>query len=55
MFLLPGLVIAWTVSETPIPDPYCIEIKNYLSPDGTLRTAVGDCILKEKALPLVLP
>lgn len=30
MFLLPGLVITWTVTETPIPDAYAIEIKNYL-------------------------
>lgn len=30
MFLLPGLVITWTVTETPIPEPYSVEIKNYL-------------------------
>ncbi|KIM93937.1 hypothetical protein OIDMADRAFT_106855 [Oidiodendron maius Zn] len=30
MFLLPGLVIAWIVTETPIPDGHAIEIKNYL-------------------------
>ncbi|KAI9744266.1 MAG: Lanosterol synthase (Oxidosqualene--lanosterol cyclase) [Claussenomyces sp. TS43310] len=30
MFLLPGLVITWTVTESPIPEPYAIEIKNYL-------------------------
>ena len=30
MFLLPGLVIAWYVTETPIPDSYSIEIKRYL-------------------------
>ncbi|KAL4882678.1 terpenoid cyclases/protein prenyltransferase alpha-alpha toroid [Aspergillus karnatakaensis] len=30
MFLLPGIVIAWVVTETPIPPPYATEIKNYL-------------------------
>ena len=30
MFLLPGLVITWYVTETPIPEEYSIEIKNYL-------------------------
>jgi lanosterol synthase len=30
MFLLPGLVISWIVTDTPIPDAYAIEIKNYL-------------------------
>ncbi|EDP50566.1 hypothetical protein KXW98_008104 [Aspergillus fumigatus] len=30
MFLLPGVVIAWVVTETPIPQAYAIEIKNYL-------------------------
>lgn len=30
MFLLPGLVIAWYVTETPIPDHVATEIKNYL-------------------------
>lgn len=30
MFLLPGLVIAWYVTETPIPEPVSIEIRNYL-------------------------
>jgi lanosterol synthase len=30
MFLLPGCVITWTVTETPIPEAYRIEIKNYL-------------------------
>ena len=30
MFLLPGLIITWYVTETPIPEPYKIEIKNYL-------------------------
>ena len=30
MFLLPGLVIAWHVTQTRIPDPHRIEIKNYL-------------------------
>ncbi|KAG8529674.1 uncharacterized protein KY384_005155 [Bacidia gigantensis] len=30
MFLLPGLVIAWHVTETPIPLPVRIEIKRYL-------------------------
>lgn len=30
MFLLPGLVITWYVTETPIPDHIRIEIKNYL-------------------------
>lgn len=30
MFLIPGLVVTWTVTETAIPEPYAIEIKNYL-------------------------
>jgi len=30
MFLLPGLVITWTVTNTPIPDHIATEIKNYL-------------------------
>lgn len=30
LFLLPGLVITWYVTETPIPRAYSIEIKNYL-------------------------
>ncbi|KAF1928204.1 lanosterol synthase [Didymella exigua CBS 183.55] len=30
MFLLPGLVITWYVTETPIPAERAIEIKNYL-------------------------
>ena len=30
MFLLPGLVITWVVTETPIPDHIATEIKNYL-------------------------
>ncbi|KAI9803922.1 MAG: hypothetical protein M1825_001802 [Sarcosagium campestre] len=30
MFLLPGLVIAWHVTQTPIPESHSIEIKNYL-------------------------
>ncbi|KAF2646602.1 terpene synthase [Massarina eburnea CBS 473.64] len=30
MFLLPGLVITWYVTETPIPRSHAIEIKNYL-------------------------
>jgi lanosterol synthase len=30
MFLIPGLVIAWYVTETPIPLHYRVEIKNYL-------------------------
>ena len=30
MFLIPGLVVTWTVTETPIPDHISIEIKNYL-------------------------
>ena len=30
MFLLPGLIITWYVTETPIPRPYAVEIKNYL-------------------------
>ncbi|KAI5461600.1 oxidosqualene:lanosterol cyclase [Mariannaea sp. PMI_226] len=31
MFLLPGIVITWYATKTPIPDAYAIEIKNYLS------------------------
>lgn len=30
MFLLPGLVITWYVTETPIPHSRAVEIKNYL-------------------------
>ncbi|KAF2754907.1 lanosterol synthase [Pseudovirgaria hyperparasitica] len=30
MFLLPGVVIAWYVTGTPIPDAYRREIRNYL-------------------------
>ena len=30
MFLLPGLVITWYVTKTPIPPEYAIEIKRYL-------------------------
>lgn len=30
MFLLPGLIITWYVTETPIPEAHNIEIKNYL-------------------------
>ena len=30
MFLLPGLVITWYVTETPIPQYIAIEIKRYL-------------------------
>lgn len=30
MFLLPGLVIAWYVTDTPISKPVSIEIRSYL-------------------------
>jgi lanosterol synthase len=30
MFLLPGLIVTWYVTETPIPEAHSIEIKNYL-------------------------
>ncbi|KAL2040524.1 hypothetical protein N7G274_006503 [Stereocaulon virgatum] len=30
MFLLPGLVCAWYVTQTPIPQPVAIEMKRYL-------------------------
>jgi lanosterol synthase len=30
MFLLPGVVISWYVTETPIPDHIATEMKNYL-------------------------
>ena len=30
MFLLPGTVITWYVTKTPIPDAYATEIRNYL-------------------------
>ena len=30
MFLLPGVVITWYVTETPIPTPVATEIKRYL-------------------------
>lgn len=31
MFLLPGIVIAWYATKTPIPPAYATEIKNYLT------------------------
>ncbi|CAG9944418.1 unnamed protein product [Clonostachys rosea f. rosea IK726] len=31
MFLLPGIVIAWHVTKTPIPSAFATEIKNYLT------------------------
>ena len=30
MFLLPGVVIAWYVTNTPIPPEYAVEIKRYI-------------------------
>lgn len=30
MFLLPGVAIAWELTDTPIPPAYATEIKNYL-------------------------
>jgi squalene cyclase len=30
MFLLPGLVVTWYVTETPVPEAHSTEIKNYL-------------------------
>lgn len=30
LFLMPGLVITWYVTETPIPEPIAIEMKRYL-------------------------
>ena len=30
MFLLPGLVVTWYVTETPIPAPFATEITRYL-------------------------
>jgi lanosterol synthase len=30
MFLMPGIVISWFVTETPIPDHVATEMKNYL-------------------------
>ena len=30
MFLLPGLVVTWYVTETPIPADHAIEMKNYI-------------------------
>lgn len=30
MFLLPGIVVAWYVTNTPIPRPIAIEMKRYL-------------------------
>lgn len=30
MFLTPGIVLAWYVTETPIPDHIAIEMKNYI-------------------------
>jgi lanosterol synthase len=30
MFLLPGLIVTWYVTETPVPEAHSIEIKNYL-------------------------
>jgi lanosterol synthase len=29
-FLIPGIVFAWYTTKTPIPEPYRIEIKNYV-------------------------
>ncbi|KAF5011198.1 hypothetical protein FDECE_2684 [Fusarium decemcellulare] len=31
MFLLPGFVITWYVTKTPIPDAYATEMRNYLA------------------------
>ena len=31
MFLLPGIVICWYVTKTPIPSAYATEMKNYLA------------------------
>ena len=30
MFLLPGIVIAWYVTDTPIPEPTRVEMRRYL-------------------------
>jgi lanosterol synthase len=30
MFLLPGLIVTWYVTETPVPEAHSAEIKNYL-------------------------
>lgn len=30
MFLLPGVVITWYITNTPIPPEYAVEIKRYL-------------------------
>jgi lanosterol synthase len=30
MFLLPGLIITWYVTKTPIPPEYAVEIRRYL-------------------------
>lgn len=30
MFLLPGLIVTWYVTHTPIPEPVATEIKRYL-------------------------
>ena len=30
MFLLPGMVVAWYVTQTPVPAPVAIEMKRYL-------------------------
>ncbi|KAI9828342.1 MAG: Lanosterol synthase (Oxidosqualene--lanosterol cyclase) [Thelocarpon impressellum] len=30
MFLIPGMVVTWHVTNTPIPEAYAVEIRNYL-------------------------
>ena len=30
MFLIPGLIITWYVTGTPVPESHAIEFKNYL-------------------------
>lgn len=30
MFLIPGLVVTWYVTQTPIPAEYRVELRNYL-------------------------
>ena len=39
MFLLPGVVITWYVTNTPIPPEYAVEIKRYLSDSLELSTS----------------
>ena len=57
MFLIPGLVITWYVTETPVPEGHSIELKNYLfarqaEDGGTLAgRVVTDALGREAEQP----